>query len=170
MSKGNGKPCIRCGSHDWDTRGSCRECARARGRKWYRENKERAKKTSREWYLKNKEYFYQLQAESRKRHPETNRKRVAKWQKDNPDKRHEHRMLRIQREANAGGSHTHDEWIFLLGQFDYACANCGSKEDVCRDHIIPVAHGGTSDISNIQPLCRACNSHKGLKHTDYRKP
>ncbi|MFP4437340.1 MAG: HNH endonuclease [Chloroflexaceae bacterium] len=40
---------------------------------------------------------------------------------------------------------------------------------VCRDHIIPLGHAGSSDdISNIQPLCRTCNAAKGTGNEDYR--
>lgn len=39
-------------------------------------------------------------------------------------------------------------------------------EDICttwattRDHIVPLAHGGTNAHSNLQPACRECNSAK----------
>ena len=46
----------------------------------------------------------------------------------------------------------------------YRCRECGaSKEDGVTleiDHIIPVAKGGTNDISNLQTLCKACNRGK----------
>jgi 5-methylcytosine-specific restriction protein A len=29
-----------------------------------------------------------------------------------------------------------------------------------RDHIVPLAEGGTDDMSNIQPLCAACSDAK----------
>jgi 5-methylcytosine-specific restriction endonuclease McrA len=36
------------------------------------------------------------------------------------------------------------------------------------DHIVPVELGGSSYISNIQPLCQTCNSSKGIRIIDYR--
>jgi len=29
-----------------------------------------------------------------------------------------------------------------------------------RDHIVPIAEGGTDDLDNIAPLCRACSDRK----------
>ena len=37
------------------------------------------------------------------------------------------------------------------------CRNCGSNHDVEVDHIVPVARGGTNEISNLRLLCRSCN-------------
>jgi 5-methylcytosine-specific restriction endonuclease McrA len=46
------------------------------------------------------------------------------------------------------------------------CTICGGREDVCVDHIIPVSKGGTSDLSNLQPLCWLCNAKKGNRLTN----
>lgn len=48
----------------------------------------------------------------------------------------------------------------------YRCRECGASKDETSleiDHIVPVARGGTNDISNLQTLCRECNR---MKHTD----
>jgi HNH endonuclease len=43
----------------------------------------------------------------------------------------------------------------------YACVHCGSTSDLTVDHIHPVSLGGIDDPSNLQTLCRSCNSTKG---------
>ncbi len=45
------------------------------------------------------------------------------------------------------------------------CQDCGSTEDLTIDHkITPWSLGGSStDPSNLQVLCRACNSRKGAQ-------
>jgi len=42
-------------------------------------------------------------------------------------------------------------------------AQCGSKERLEFDHIIPVAQGGSNTERNIQLLCEGCNRKKGKR-------
>lgn len=48
----------------------------------------------------------------------------------------------------------------LLNQPDAHCADCGAITDLTVDHRIPLARGGTNHPSNVQVLCRPCNSRK----------
>jgi 5-methylcytosine-specific restriction endonuclease McrA len=40
------------------------------------------------------------------------------------------------------------------------CVRCGSIVDLTADHIVPRSRGGTDHLTNIQVLCRSCNSRK----------
>ncbi len=58
----------------------------------------------------------------------------------------------------------------MLERDGHRCLRCGATENLCPDHVKPVAKGGTNTIGNLQTLCRACNGLKAYKNTDYRKP
>ncbi len=50
----------------------------------------------------------------------------------------------------------------------YTCVNCGKKCDKSEieiDHRIPKRKGGTDDLWNLQPMCRACNRSKGKRNS-----
>lgn len=72
------------------------------------------------------------------------------------------------REAGADGSFTQKEWNRLCKKYDNRCVACGKKTKLEVDHIVPLSKGGSSYISNIQPLCRSCNASKSDKTIDYR--
>lgn len=40
------------------------------------------------------------------------------------------------------------------------CVYCGSNENLCLDHILPIDLGGMDDIQNLATACKSCNSGK----------
>ena len=42
----------------------------------------------------------------------------------------------------------------------YVCTYCGSPNANTADHIVPIAKGGTHDLSNLVACCLSCNSTK----------
>jgi hypothetical protein len=55
------------------------------------------------------------------------------------------------------------KYLFLKGK---KCACCGKKDKLTIDHIKPKSYGYTV-VGNKQPLCRKCNSEKGILIIDY---
>lgn len=45
----------------------------------------------------------------------------------------------------------------------YACRQCGARDDLEADHVVPEAKGGPATIENLQTLCGWCNRHKGCR-------
>jgi len=75
------------------------------------------------------------------------------------------------RKMDADGSHTYLEFTLLCEAEDCRCLACEKAfplETLTEDHIVPLSRGGSDNISNIQPLCKSCNCHKGIRATDYR--
>ncbi len=75
------------------------------------------------------------------------------------------------RRRGATGKHTEKQWIALKEQYGHMCLCCKKTEpfiELTRDHVIPLSKGGSDNIGNIQPLCRACNSQKWAFDFDYR--
>lgn len=83
-----------------------------------------------------------------------------RWVKKNPERIAHLKARRYARKKNADGFHTLEEWNNLKDEFDNKCAICGENKKLTKDHIIPLSEGGSDYISNIQPLCRSCNSRK----------
>lgn len=86
---------------------------------------------------------------------------------ENPEyKRMRNRKRRVKK-INNGGSHTVKEWEQLKKRYNYKCVACRKKIFLTQDHIVPLSLGGSDDISNIQPLCKSCNSKKSNKIIKY---
>ena len=97
-----------------------------------------------------------------------NRDSIRKWKRDNPESAIVYRTRRRTSVSKAGGSFSTYQWIILCKLYGNKCLCCRKKKPLEADHVIPVSKSGSSNISNIQPLCRSCNAKKGTKATDYR--
>jgi hypothetical protein len=49
------------------------------------------------------------------------------------------------------------------------CRNCGSRNFLQIDHVIPFAKGGESEVSNLRLLCRSCNQRHAIECYGSRK-
>lgn len=123
----------------------------------YRENKTTRDAKTNEWHRAHKDRLLGYVAISRAKKPEY------------------YRALRVvteaRRRAKFNGSYTVQEWNDLKIAHGNKCLRCAAPESerpLTADHIIPVSCGGPNVISNIQPLCRPCNTWKHVKTIDYR--
>jgi hypothetical protein len=119
----------------------------------YAENPEPAKERAKEWAKKNK----RRKIITDKAWVKANHEKVRSYQ-------HKHRSAL----KGNGGSYTVVEWQSLCKKHGNKCLCCGKRRKLTADHIVPVSKGGTSNISNIQPLCLPCNASKGAKTINYR--
>jgi hypothetical protein len=49
----------------------------------------------------------------------------------------------------------------IFGRDNFTCKKCGSRRYLTVDHVHPESRGGKADESNLQTLCKSCNSSKG---------
>lgn len=128
-------------------------------RKWRATHPDSAREKRREWVAAN---------------PDKVREQQRRYCAANPDKLRAKNDKRRALMAGNGGSHTAEEWQALCAQYGNQCIGPGPHSGpLCRDHVIPLkprdgSTGGTSNIDNIQPLCKACNARKSNKTIDYR--
>ena len=124
-------------------------------RKYRESHREELKEKSIEYYAKNKERYDEYWKDVRK----TEKFRTS------------HAIREARRRANKagnGGSFTIEEWIALCEKYDNKCLGCGNIDKMTIDHVVPLSHGGSNSIDNIQPLCLYCNQSKHDKIIDYR--
>ena len=130
---------------------------------YYRKNKARMNEYRERWKKEHPEEWKAIKQRSRKKNAAKNREIANRWAKNNSEYTRHNASIQNARRKGAPGSHTLQEWNELKRRCNYTCQRCGRKEPeikLTKDHIIPISKGGTSDISNIQSLCKTCNCSK----------
>lgn len=148
----------------------CKSCENSYAKEYRTNHVDQIKKAHRNWNIAHKEY----KMEYRATHPEY----VQRQQEHEKERRKSDRVkqMRIVWENNrrarkiGNGVVTQDEWNAVLEFYGYKCLRC-KRTDVplTQDHVMPLKLGGKHSISNLQPLCRSCNSIKQAKYIDYRE-
>ena len=140
-------------------------------RKWRANNPKRKKEISHRYWERNRE---KLNAKQRQRNktPERKtfmRKYAPQHRADNSDLYGTYAHNRRARQLNAEGQYTDKQWVEKLAEFGGCCVYCGNRENICRDHDVPLVRGGSNNITNIVPACGSCNSAKGtLTGSEFR--
>lgn len=139
-----------------------------KARKYYEANTDKIRESHRKWRKENSDKKHEYDSKWREENTEYFREYKRNWWQANPDKKRAHSNNRRARKAGNGGSFTAEEWRDLCNKYDNQCLCCGEQKKLTADHVIPLVKGGTSNIDNIQPLCRSCNASKGTKTIDFR--
>lgn len=144
------------------------ERVRANQRAWKERNRERIRITTREQRRLNPEPFRERQRRYEQRHPDRIREHSRQMRRKHPEIFRAGWRRRMARLRANGGNYTQGEWRALCEQYGNVCLACGAAGPLTADHVVPVSKGGSNDISNIQCLCKPCNSRKGDRIIDYR--
>lgn len=122
------------------------------------------------YYQEHKDEFIARASEFSKDNPEKVKSYKTKYSKTErgKDVMYQNVHRRLARKRNALGHFTRKQFRELCAIYSNKCLCCGEKLKLEADHIVPLARGGSDDISNIQPLCRNCNAQKATDSIDYR--
>lgn len=128
---------------------------RAHRRKKYQEDPESNRRAAREWRVGNLEYAKIQDAARVKANPEYFRAAANRYRA---------------RKAKAEGDFTPEQFRDLCAEYGNRCASCRESKSLHADHVVPLCKGGSNFISNIQPLCKSCNSKKATKIILFPRP
>jgi 5-methylcytosine-specific restriction endonuclease McrA len=160
-----------CAQHD-KARANLPHRVEAR-RKYQEEHKEQISEYKKRWSEEN----YERMSAHKRAYYEQNREEVIarskEWAEDNLEKvkqfKANNRRKRRAAKHAGRGSFTAEEFEELCEKYGNKCLSCGSMGVLLEaDHVVPLTRGGSDDISNIQPLCGACNRKKFVSIVDYR--
>lgn len=153
----------------------CKPCMRA-----YRaENGEKLRESVRRWAKANPDRVRENHRRWQKANPEKASEYSRRWAKANPDKRRAKEHRRRARKANANlYPHTPEDLIVFtrdyLGLDPEKCFYCflegRDSPAEHRDHVIPLAKGGSEAVWNKRFACAKCNLSKGDKVWDAGQP
>lgn len=139
---------------------------RGRSARWAQDNPEKRNAQAAKWAEDNPDKRKAICAKYVAENPDKVKVSQIKWYSKNPEKVKARKHIRRAREKNAEGSFTPTDIHSMLKQQREKCVVCrvDISETYQIDHIMPLALGGSNNISNIQLLCSHCNLSKNAKH------
>jgi len=136
---------------------------KAKKRAYYRANRERIIANVKSNYVLKKDLVLDYQTNYYLKNTKKVKSRVAKYRRENPDKKRHLENKRRASKFKNGGSHTLQQRLEKFALLGNVCFYCKKPKKLTVDHDIPLSRGGTDDIENILPSCRSCNSKKNNK-------
>lgn len=120
-----------------------KELVKARSAQWQKDHPERArenarrskrgraasiKEYSRHYYVNNRERILRRTEAYRKAHASEHNERARRWQRSHPEYVRAKAANRkcLLRSGLRGSGLTHDQWVEILGKYNFRCAYCGA--------------------------------------------
>lgn len=121
--------------------------SKARGLAAYYANREARLEANRAWHVE---------------HSDIHKERCRSWRENNVERKRIHDNNRRARKLATNGTYTAADIERIYADQRGRCAYCRAKlgQRFWRDHIVPLAKGGTNTARNIQLTCRRCNARK----------
>ena len=93
---------------------------------------------------------------------------ITNWEKhqniEGMEKVKEQNRLRAQKYRKrlkiVGGYSYYEHYNEIFERDNGQCVYCGSRDDLCVDHLIPVSAGGDNEKDNLVIACKKCNAGK----------
>lgn len=149
---------------------------KARYRRWYEANREKAKERSRQWRAANRERHRAYSRKWNADHPEAYQRKQREWRLRNREhinayagawakKNRAYYRAAIAayraRKLDAPGVASVDAILARIAYYGGRCWVCRSADAREVDHVKPLTKGGSNWPANLRPICRSCNARKG---------
>jgi 5-methylcytosine-specific restriction endonuclease McrA len=156
-----GKPCRR--GHmapRWVSNGVCTACSKEDELKRRARDLDGQRARRRDHYQRNAAEYLARSSEWHKKNRAESRALNRRWHQANPGKDAEFRHKRRATILAVGGEFSAEDIERIRRQQGGKCASCRKKRALAIDHIRPISRGGSNSPSNLQLLCKSCNSSK----------
>lgn len=130
---------------------------------YYAKNTEKVREQARKWAAANPERKRATDHKRYETHPEKMHERCHRWRQSHPVTCKNYATRRRARKLGNGGFHTAAEWLALCWASAWRCFYCAAplnEKTAVQEHKVPLARGGSDDISNLALSCVGCNSRK----------
>lgn len=147
-------------------------------RRYYQRHSEKIKCRARCWELEHPEHTRKRKAQYYQDHQERMKEISRLWSEENPEKMREYQChyrkrnkekMRIDannrraREMKAAGYVSLEQLNARIKYYGGLCYICGGPYGEI-DHVIPLSKGGSNWPANLRPICKSCNTSKGIKY------